>query len=117
MELFVHITLQSMPEDRCDRTCAYLHASKIPNASEKLPVSASLSTVHMPSANFFVANTAPENVTFCFHYSAVSSFILNEIRNMLQKQETVFRMHKSWNARAIPNNESNCSCRLGARAN
>ena len=60
--------------------------------SEKSPVPTSLSTAqsHMQNRNYVVATATQVTVTFCLHNSALSCFILYELLDMLQQQETPF---------------------------
>jgi len=84
--------IQSIPWDMCDRTCACPHTRKIFCTCEKSPMLTSLSTVQslMPNRNFVVATATLVTVTFCFHNSALSCFILKETFNILQQQETLY---------------------------
>ena len=84
--------MQSIPGDTCDRMWVCPYTYKIPRTSEKSPVPTSLLTVqlHMPNRNFVVATNTQVTVTFCFHNSALSCFILYEIFDILQQQETLF---------------------------
>ena len=61
------------------------------NTSEKLPLPTLLSIVQseMPHRNFVVATATLVTVSFCFHNSASSCFILNETIDVLQQQETL----------------------------
>ena len=65
---------------------------QIPNTSEESLLPTSLSTVqsHKPNKKFFVAIVALVTVTFYFHYSALSCFLLNETFYMLQQQVTLY---------------------------
>ena len=97
-----------MPGDTCDRTCACSHTCKISSTNQKSPVPASLSSVqsYMPNRNFIVATATLVTVTFRFHNSSLSCFVLNETFDMLQEQETLyFYKHKPWITCAIPNNQ------------
>jgi len=57
-------------------------------------------------------------VTFCFHNSALSFFILNELFDMLQYQETLLWIHKSCITSANPNKyeQTRVYVRIDARA-
>ena len=108
--------MQSMPGDTCDRTCAYPHPCKIPRTREKSPVPTSLLTVqsHMPNRNHVVATATPVTITSCFHNSALSCFILNEIFDMLQQQETLFCGYTNHGSHVqIQISKSNHSCKRG----
>ena len=59
---------QSMAGDTCDRKCACLTVQS-----------------HMPNKNFVVAIATHSTVTFCFHNSALSCFILKDIFDMHQQ--------------------------------
>ena len=98
------------------RKCACPHTSKIPNTSEKYPVSTSLSTVqsHMPNRNLVVAITTLVTVTLCFHNSALSCFILNATFGMLQQQDTLYFGYTNLGFRVqFQTIKSNHSCRQG----
>ena len=83
---------QSVSGKTCDRTCVCPHKCQIPSTSEKLPVPTSPSSMpsNMPDRNFVVATAAEVTVTFFFHNSTSSCFILNEKFDILQQQETLF---------------------------
>ena len=86
-----------MPGDTCDRTCACSHTCKISSTNQKSPVPASLSSVqsYMPNRNFVVATATLVAVTFCFHNSSLSCFVLNETFDMLQEQETLYFIYRN----------------------
>ena len=86
-DMCIAYLLQSVPGDMCDRTFTYPQTCKIPSTSEKSPMPTSLSTVqsHMPNRNFVVTTATLVTVTFCFHNSALSCFVLNQRFDMLQQ--------------------------------
>ena len=81
-----------MPGDMCDRMFACPHTLKFSSMSEKSPMPTSLSAMqsHTRNWNFVVTTATLVTVTYCFHNSALSCFILNEIFDMLQQQETLY---------------------------
>ena len=88
---------QYMPGDTYDRTCACPYTCKIPSTSEKPPVLTSLAIAqsHVPYTNLVVATVTLIPITFCFPDSALSCFILNDIFNTLQQQETLHFGYKN----------------------
>ena len=105
-----------MPGYTCDRTCTCPHTCKIPRTSEKTPVPTSLLTVQsfMPNRNYVVPTATQVTITFCFHNSALSCFILNEIFDMLQQLETLFCEYTSLRSHVqIQISKSNHSCKRG----
>ena len=108
------------PGSPCPETCTIARACpqtcKIPRTSEKSPVPTSLLTVqlHTPNRNYVVATAILVTVTFCFHNSALSWFILNEIFDMLQQQETLFCGYTNLRSHVqIQISNSNHSCKRG----
>ena len=84
--------------------CLSTHLQNLP-LQRKIAVPTSLLAVqsHVPNRNYVVATATLVTVMFCFHNSALSCFILNEIFDMLQYQEALLRIHKSCIKRANPN--------------
>ena len=82
---------------RVRHACRILHNAciqrrkRMSNMSDSVAfvVHPSLSNVQsqMPNRNFVIASTTLATITFCFHNSAVSFFIINKIIDMLQQQE------------------------------
>jgi len=84
--------IQFISWDMCSCTCMSHHKCKISCTSEKLSKPTSLSTVQfcMPKWGFTVVTATLATVTFCFHNSTLSRFILNETFHMLQQLETPY---------------------------
>ena len=110
---------QSMPWETCDRTCACSHTCKIPRTSEKSPVTTSLLTVqlHVLGRNNVVATATLVTVTlFSFITLFYPAFILNEIFDMLQQQETLFCGYTNFGSQVqIQISKSNHSCKRGCK--
>ena len=105
-----------MPGDTCDRTCACSHMCKILRTSEKSPVPTSplLLQSYTPTKNYVVAIATHVTVTFCFYNSALSCFILNEIFDMHQQQESLFCGYANLGSHVqIQISKSNLSCKRG----
>jgi len=85
---------------------------------KKSPVLTSLSTMqsHIRSRNFVVATAPLVTVTFCFHNSALSCFILNETFGILQQQQTLYFGYANLGSH-VPFQilKSNRSCRQGRK--
>ena len=113
--------LQSMPKDTYYHTYVCPHMCDIHSTSKNSPVPISISAIqlHMPSRNFVVATATPASVTFSFHNSALSCFMINETFNMHQQQETLHfgctNLASHMPFQMIKNNHScrpGCMCKL-----
>ena len=92
------------------------HTCKIPCISKRSPVPTSLLTVlsHMPNRNFIVITATLVIITFCFHNSALSCFVLNEAFNILQQLQTLHFGYTNYGSQ-VPFQifKNNSSCRQG----